>query len=152
MNESTFTTRVMKDLNAHKGTHFVKIHGNRFSMGIPDLLGSISSSVGFVYGGMFAVESKVIDIPKRETTMMNFTKDLTPVQRSQMIKFHEAGAKVYLMVLCRPLNTIVYLDYTEWAGEYKMTQRQFHGMPKVGGHPHPYFPTQYNPTRKARQR
>ncbi len=144
MNETVFKDRVMKAVNKHPGAYLFKYHGSQYKSGIPDLIGSIS-------GIPYAIEAKCIDIPARGETTMSFLKDLTPKQKAEMDKLDQAGSSVWLMVLCRPLNQIVYINYkvikvNPW---FHMSQAEFLAIDwSIQPVPHDSFPVQFNKTKK----
>lgn len=142
MNESKFNYKLKTDLNKHPKTHFFKTHGGTYSSVIqPDL-------IGWIDGLPFAIESKIIDIPKRTTTLIDFTKQLTKAQISEMKKMHNSGVNVWVAVLCRPENFIYYVPWPGWeigeqmhCGDFREINWSEHSKPN------PIFPSRYNADR-----
>jgi hypothetical protein len=95
MKEGIVVQRLRTHLNLEPNSFFFKYHGSRFSAGIPDLIGSWS-------GLSVAIETKVLDLPARDSTIIDLTKDLTLLQRTTMQKMEKGGWLCIVLVVINP--------------------------------------------------
>ena len=106
MTEAEFSRKLVTYFNKLVKTHFIKTHGTYFSAGVPDLIGSLRKIPT-------AIELKVYDLPKRDSTVMDITKDVTPLQRHKLKTMAKGGWDCWIAVLIRPINLIVWVGYNE---------------------------------------
>ena len=130
MKESEFSRKLINYFNSLPDTFFFKEHGSQFGSGIPDLIGSYN-------GEPFGLELKVYDIPKRDSTIMDITKDVTPSQRHKMKAMAVGGWTCFIGVLLRPTNIIIWVDYQ---ASPKLTKSEFETL-SMHTSPEPDFPT-----------
>lgn len=116
MNETAFKDKLLKHFNRLPSTYFFKVHATSFSVGIPDLIGSLRGRISM------GLEAKVYDLPKRDSTVIDLTKDVTPKQRHKMQVMAEGGWDCYIPVLLRPTKAIIWLP---WDWDLKMTKAEF---------------------------
>lgn len=112
MTEAEFSRKLVTYFNKLVKSHFIKTHGSHFSAGVPDLIGSLRKIPT-------AIELKVYDLPKRDSTVMDITKDVSPLQRHKLKTMSKGGWDCWVAVLIRPINLIVWVGYNEYPKFYK---------------------------------
>ncbi len=132
MNETVFKNRWIKYVHKNKRpSYFFKFHSNIHTQFKPDIIGSAA-------GKGYAVEHKVIDLPKRDNTIINPTKLVTVGQRTELERMEKGGWECWIAILIRPTNDIIYVPW--W---FKDTFRKDEFHPMAFQIPNDWFPTNF---------
>jgi hypothetical protein len=131
MNETVFKNRWVKLANALGGSYFFKFHSNIYTQGKPDVIGAYC-------GRPYGLEFKVVDLPKRDSTIVDLMKGVTDLQKRELKRMKEGSWDAYVVVLVRPTNDILYLKW-----DYDQTFRRDKYNPMSFPVPKHWFPTNF---------
>jgi len=103
MNETIFQRKLKAYFNKQDRTDFDKIHQGIYGAGMADLIGSS-------YGTYIALECKVIDLPKRDSTKINLMRMLTPLQKQFLIRKKLTGSIALAAFYINDLKVVLFFD------------------------------------------
>jgi len=119
MNETTFQQKLRRWLeNNIEFCSLNKIHQGQFGSGVSDLVGSIN-------GRYFAIECKVITLPKRSNTPLALFKSVTPQQRHFLDVKLGAMADCYIAIWIEPIKQCLLVNWENYIMLDSMTTGGF---------------------------
>lgn len=99
MKEADFVRKTVKKLNKDSDAFFYRNHGGMYG------LAGLADITGCYFGTFYAIEMKILQLPKRPSTEIDLTASLSPLQKKFLIQVEEgAGGKSFVGIRTEPMR------------------------------------------------